>query len=142
MKAVTFYFYDILCLYRFVLAFLQFMVDLNRVQILYIEFELQNGGRTHNLEEKLTQLIRKTFQEEIKKQGVHITNIIYSNFKITMEEFKKSQEQIKKLKKEVTELKSSVEHTDADLNELSNRVDEICDYQVDPEYVINKLIGL
>ena len=43
-------------------------------------------------EEKLTQLIRKIFQEEFKKQQVHITNIISSNFKITMEEIKKLQE--------------------------------------------------
>ena len=90
----------------------------------------------------MTQLIRKIFQEEFKKQEVHITNIISSNFKITMEEIKKSQEQIKELKKEVTDLKSSVEHTDADLNDLSDRVDEIYDYQVDPEYVTNKLIDL
>ena len=54
-------------------------------------------------EEKLTQLIRKIFQEEFKK--VHITNIISSNFKITMKEIKKLQEQIKELKKEVTDLK-------------------------------------
>ena len=46
-----------------------------------------------------------------------------------MEEIKKSQEQIKELKKEVTDLKSSVEHTDADLNDLSDRVDEIYDYR-------------
>ena len=59
-----------------------------------------------------------------------------------MEEIKKSQEQIKELKKEVTDLKSSVEHTDADLNDLSDLVDEIYDYQVDPEYVANKLIDL
>ena len=43
-------------------------------------------------EEKSAQLIRKTFQEEFKKQEVHITNIISSNFKITMEEIKKLQE--------------------------------------------------
>ena len=43
-------------------------------------------------EEKLAQLIRKIFQEELKKQEVHVTNIISSNFKITMEEVKKSQE--------------------------------------------------
>ena len=61
---------------------------------------------------------------------------------MTMEEIKKSQEQIKELKKEVTDLKSSVEHTDADLNDLSDRVDEIYDYQLDPEYVTNKLIDL
>ena len=43
-------------------------------------------------EEKSAQLIRKIFQEEFKKQEVHVTNIISSNFKITMEEVKKSQE--------------------------------------------------
>ena len=75
-------------------------------------------------EEKLTQLIRKIFQEEFKKQEVHITNITRFNFKITMEEIKKSQEQIKELKKEVTDLKSSTEHTDVDLNNLGDRVDE------------------
>ena len=93
-------------------------------------------------EKKLTQLIRKIFQEEFKKQEVHITNIISSNFKITMEEIEKSQEQIKKLKKELADLKSGVQHTDAGLNGLSDRVDEIYDYQVDPEYVTNKLIDL
>ena len=93
-------------------------------------------------EENLTELMRKIFQEEFKKQEVHITNIISSNFKMTVEEIKKSQEQIKEPKKEVTDLKSSVEQTDTDLNELSDRVDEIYDYQVDPEYVTNKLIDL
>ena len=47
-----------------------------------------------------------------------------------MEEIKKSQEQVRELKKEVTDLKFSIEHTDADLNDLSNRVNEIYDYQV------------
>ena len=58
-----------------------------------------------------------------------------------MEEIKKLQEQIKELKKEVTELKSIVEHTDADLNDFSDRVGQD-DYEVDPEYVTNKLIDL
>ena len=47
--------------------------------------------------EKLTQLISKIFQDQFKKQEVHITNIISSNIKRTMEEIKKSQEQIKEL---------------------------------------------
>ena len=72
-------------------------------------------------EEKLTQLIRKIFQEEFRKQEVYVTNIISSNFKITAKEIKKSQEQIKELKKEVTDLKSSIDRTDADLNDLSDR---------------------
>ena len=104
-------------------------------------FKMEEEHTTLN-EEELTQLIRKIFQEEFKKQEVHITNIISSSFKITMEEIKKTQEQIKELKKKVTDLKSSTEHTDADLNDLSDRVDEIYDYQVDPEYVTNKLIDL
>ena len=54
-------------------------------------FEMAEEYTTLN-EEKLTQLIRKIFQEEFKKQEVHITNIISSNFKITMEEIKKLQE--------------------------------------------------
>ena len=37
------------------------------------------------IEEKLTQLLRTIFQEEFKKQEVHRTNIISSNFKVTME---------------------------------------------------------
>ena len=42
----------------------------------------------------------------------------------------------------MTDLKSSVEHRDADLNDLSDRVDEIYDCQLDPEYVANKLFDL
>ena len=44
------------------------------------------------IEEKLTQLLRTIFQEEFIKQEVHRTNIISSNFKVTMEEIKKLQE--------------------------------------------------
>ena len=44
------------------------------------------------IEEKLTQLLRTIFQEDFKKQEVHRTNIISSNFKVTMEEIKKLQE--------------------------------------------------
>ena len=91
-----------------------------------LNFKMAEQNTTLN-EEKLTQLIRKIFQEEFIKQEVHITNIISSNFKVTIEEIKKSQEQIKELKKEVTDLKSGIEHTDADLNDLSDRVDEIYD---------------
>ena len=40
------------------------------------------------------------------------------------------------------DLKCSIKHTDADLNDLSDHVDKIYDYQVDPEYVTNKLTDL
>ena len=54
-------------------------------------FKLAEERTTLN-EEKSTQLIWLVFQEEFKKQEVHIADIISSNFKITMEEIKKSQE--------------------------------------------------
>ena len=44
------------------------------------------------IEENLTQLLRTIFQEEFKKQEVHRTSIISSNFKVTMEEIEKLQE--------------------------------------------------
>ena len=93
-------------------------------------------------EAKLTKLIRKIFEEEFQKQEKNIANVISSNRIIIMEEIKKSQEQIKELKKEVSDLQASLEYTDADLKDLSDRVDEIYDYQVDPDYVTNKLIDL
>ena len=49
-----------------------------------IDFKMAEEHTTLN-EEKVTQLIRKTFQEEFKKQEVHVTKIISSNIKITME---------------------------------------------------------
>ena len=57
-------------------------------------FKMAEQHTTLN-EEKLTQLMRKLFQEEFKKQEVHITNLMSSHFKITMEEIKKLQEQVK-----------------------------------------------
>ena len=57
----------------------------------HLNFKMAEEHTTLN-KEKLTQLIRKIFQEELKKQEVHITNTISSNFKITMEEIKKSEE--------------------------------------------------
>ena len=59
------------------------------------------------IEEKLTLLLRTIFQEEFKKQEVHHTNIISSNFKVTMEEIKKLQEHgstIKEIKAMVQEI--------------------------------------
>ena len=38
--------------------------------------------------EKITKLIKEVFEEEFKKQEVNITNMISSNFKLTMKEIK------------------------------------------------------
>ena len=54
--------------------------------------------------------MKEVFEEEFKKQEVNITNIISSNFMLTMTE-------IKSLKQEVNDLKKSLEFTQNDLEE-------------------------
>ena len=61
-------------------------------------------------EEKITKLIKDVFKEEFKKQKLSITNIISSNFTLTMKE-------TKILKQEVNDVKESVEFTQNDLEE-------------------------
>ena len=61
-------------------------------------------------EEKITKLIKDVFKEEFKKQKLSITNIISSNFTLTMKE-------TKILKQEINDVKESVEFTQNDLEE-------------------------
>ena len=76
------------------------------------------------------------FEVEFKKQDINITNIISSNFTLTMKE-------IKCLKQEVNDLKESIEFTQNDLEEKVADVEKkistfeikMNDYQIDPDYV-------
>ena len=87
-------------------------------------------------EEKITKLIKDVFKEEFKKQKLSITNIISSNFTLTMKE-------TKSLKQEVNDVKESIEFTQNDLEEKVANVEkkistfeinmnEKYDYQIDP----------
>ena len=60
--------------------------------------------------EKIAKHMKEVFEEEFKKQEVNITNIISSNFTLTMK-------QIKSLKQEVNDLKENIEFTQNDLEE-------------------------
>ena len=97
-------------------------------------------------EERLTELIKSIFKEEFETQQKNIVTLISGNFEITMQE-------IKKVNNEINELKTSIEHTDEVLQERMEKVEEICDhinsnvneiyeYQMDPQYVEEKLIEL
>ena len=97
-------------------------------------------------EEKITKLIKDVFKEEFKKQEVNITNIISSNFTLTMKE-------IQSLKQEVNDLKESIEFTQNDLEEkvadvekkictFEIKMNEMYDYQIDPDYVTDRLSEL
>ena len=97
-------------------------------------------------EEILPILIKNIFAEEFQKQEKNIINIISGNFEITMKE-------INDLKAEVSDLKDSLEFTEnviekkvekleTELDNLKDKVQDIWDYQIDPDYIQHKLIEL
>ena len=90
--------------------------------------------------------MKEIFQEEFKKQERNILNIISGNFEITMNE-------IKNLKQEISELKSSLDFTEdvlekkvekleENMKDVDARVRNIYEYQIDPNYVLDKLAEL
>ena len=96
-------------------------------------------------EEKLTTLIEKTITRALDEQQKNLFNIISGNFEI-------SKQQIAELKKEINELRQSIEHTEnvledkvarveQNLEHIKNRVQERYDYQLDPSFIEDKLIG-
>ena len=104
------------------------------------------NGSTCISEERLTTLMKKIFAEELEKQQQSLLKLISGNFEITMKE-------IKNIKCEVNELKKSIEFTEKVLEEkvqnmqrkissLEEKVDEIYDYQIDPDEVEKKLPDL
>ena len=116
-------------------------------QIIEIEFDF-NMVEAHTCinEERLQILIKNIFAEHFQKQEKSIINIISGNFEITMKE-------IKDLKAEVRDLKDSLEFTgnviekkveklETELDNLEDKVQDIWDYQIDPDYSQQKLIGL
>ena len=104
------------------------------------------NGNTCISEERLTVLMKKIFAEELEKQQQNLLKLISSYFEIKMKE-------IKNIKCEVNELKKSIEFAEEVLEEevqnmqrnvssLEEKVDEICDYQIDPDEVEKKLTAL
>ena len=97
-------------------------------------------------EENIEKLIKNIFREEFKKQGVNITNIISTNFTLTLKE-------IKSLEQEVNDLKESLELTQNDLEKIVSvvekkistfeiKINEMHDYQIDRDYVNDSLAEL
>ena len=97
-------------------------------------------------EERWQILIKNRFAEEFQRQEKNIINIISGNFEITMRE-------IKDLKVEVSDLKDSLEFTEnviekkvekleTELDNLEDKVQDIWDYQINPDYIQHKLTEL
>ena len=107
-------------------------------------------------EEKLKVLIKSIFAEEFQKQEKNIINIIGGNFEITMKEITMKEitmKEIKNLKAEISDLKDifeftenviekKVEKLETELDDLEGKVQEIWDYQINPDYIQHKLVEL
>ena len=104
-----------------------------------------NKDNTCLSEEKLTTLIREIFKEKFEKQG-NLLNLVSCNLEITMKE-------TKSIKTEMNDLKKSIEFTENVLDEkvqkclekaehLDKWIQETYEWQLDPEYVHNKLVDL
>ena len=97
-------------------------------------------------EEKLKVLITSIFAEEFQKQEKNIINIIGGNFEITMKEIKNLKAEISDLKDifEFTEnvIEKKVEKLETELDDLEGKVQEIWDYQKNPDFIQHKLVEL
>ena len=97
-------------------------------------------------EERLATLIREIFRKDFEKQQKNLLNLISGNLEIPMKE-------IKSIKTEMDDLKKSIEFTENVLEEkvqecqekaedLDERIQEMYEWQLDPEYAHNKLVDL
>ena len=97
-------------------------------------------------EERFVLLIKEIFQEEFNKQEQNILNITSGNFEITMNEIKKLKQEISELKRSLdfTEdvLEKRVEKFEENMKDVNVRIRDIYEYQVDPNYVLEKLVEL
>ena len=90
--------------------------------------------------------MKKIFAEELEKQQQRLLKLISGNLEITMKENKN-------IKSQVSELKKSIEFTEEVLEEIvqnmqrkvsssEEKVEDIYDYQIDPDKVEKKLTDL
>ena len=90
--------------------------------------------------------MKKIFAEELEKQQQRLLKLISGNLEITMKENKN-------IKSQVGELKKSIEFTEEVLEEIvqnmqrkvsssEEKVEDIYDYQIDPDKVEKKLTDL
>ena len=94
--------------------------------------------------ENLTTLIREIFRKEFRKQHKNLLNLIRGNLEITMKEIKCIKTEMNNLSIEFTEnvLVGKVQKCHEKAEHLDERTREIYGWQLDPEYVHNKLVDL
>ena len=94
-------------------------------------------------EENTKTLIKKIFQEKFKKQTENITNLISGDLKLMMQEIHGLKNKINDLRKSLeftqNNLEEKVDNIEKRMEKLDSDIQEICEYQIDPIYVQDKL---
>ena len=109
-------------------------------------FKMETWPKISLDEGKITNIFKEVFEEKFKKQEVRITKIISGHFMLTMRE-------LQSLTQEVNDLDESIEFTQNDLLEnvsdvekkistFEIKMNEVYDYQIDPNYVNDSLSDL
>ena len=91
-------------------------------------------AHTCSTEERLQILIKNIFAEEFQKQEKSIINIISGKAEVS--DLKDGLEFTENV------IEQKVEKLETELDNLEDKVQDICDYQIDGDYIQQKLIEL
>ena len=100
-----------------------------------------------NDEKCLTESIRKVFKEDFAQKEKNISNLISGNFSITKQQIEEIEKEELNLRKRIVEFaenqtEEKVNNVENKLADIEHRAEEIYDYQINPDYVEQKLIVL
>ena len=122
-------------------------MSLERFTVRNIEIEFRNWSQMVDIftEENMKTLIKEIFQEKFNKQAENITHLISGNFKLTMQEMGRK---MKSMTKEKTlslcknNLEEKINNVEKIMEKLNSDIQEIYKYQIDLNYVQDKLTVL
>ena len=122
-------------------------MSLGRFTVRNIEIEFRNWSQMADIftEENMETLIKEIFPEKFNKKAENITNLISSNFKLTMQEMGRK---MKTMTKEKTlslcknNLEEKINNVEKMMEKLNSDIQEIYKYQIDLKYVQDKLTVL
>ena len=96
-------------------------------------------------EENMKTLIKEIFQEKFNKQAENITHLISGNFKLTMQEMGRKMKSMTKEKTLIlckNNLEEKINNVQKIMEKLNSDIQEIYKYQIDLNYVQDKLTVL
>ena len=122
-------------------------MSIERFTVRNIEIEFRNWSQIVDIftEENMKTLIKEIFQEKFNKQAENITHLISGNFKLTMQEMGRKMKSMTKEKTLIlckNNLEEKINNVEKIMEKLNSDIQEIYKYQIDLNYVQDKLTVL